>query len=526
MSIKLNSFISSSSSCYNFLILGESGTGKSTTINALANQLLFSFDEALKFDSKFKTVIPTKFALSSPVSQSDSDPKPFIVSTHKDELTMCHQNEKDNDDGESCTQKPMGHIFTSKDSNGNPIMIRIIDTPGIGDTRGIKTDEENFENILNFLSKHNLLHGIVIMIRANENRKSVTFKYCITELLTHLHRDACRNIVFCFTFSRDSYYRRGAGFRIIQSLIEDDLKLASVLSLNDGHNSKSSDVETPINCFFIDNEGYRLLLAKQNSYQLTQKQLDICRNSWDKSSAQIQALVKHVTSLTPHRLVLTTKLNNARRLMSHIAEPLVRLRSNLETNIQLVQKKESQLRAATASSNATIEEIEMFENVTVNLVRLERIELDYPTTVCTQCVEVIDGETDAEVYYNTRCHEHCELRGVTVNLVADPILRNCWAMMNGASQYCERECKCPWDKHMHIRCEYRKVIEPTSITKRLKQKKQRDSHDNNNKTEIDKSILENMKSFVEELKLEVNIIENANKNFAQILNANSNVVSN
>jgi predicted GTPase len=81
------------------------------------------------------------------------------------------------------------------------LVIRLIDTPGIGDTRGIEQDKRNFADILSTLASFDKLHGILILLKPNSARLTLMFKFCVTELLTHLHRDAARNMVFGFTKS-------------------------------------------------------------------------------------------------------------------------------------------------------------------------------------------------------------------------------------------------------------------------------------------------------------------------------------
>ena len=66
-------------------------------------------------------------------------------------------------------------------------MLHLIDTPGIGDTRGDEADKANFENIMKHLTYYEEIHAICILLKPNEARLNLMFKYCIQELLGHLH---------------------------------------------------------------------------------------------------------------------------------------------------------------------------------------------------------------------------------------------------------------------------------------------------------------------------------------------------
>jgi hypothetical protein len=74
---------------------------------------------------------------------------------------------------------------------------------------GLDKDELNFKNIMWSISSYKHLNGILILVKPNSARLTVAFKYCINELLKHLHKDAARNIVFCFTNSSGTNYEEG-----------------------------------------------------------------------------------------------------------------------------------------------------------------------------------------------------------------------------------------------------------------------------------------------------------------------------
>jgi hypothetical protein len=77
----------------------------------------------------------------------------------------------------------------------------MVDTPDITDTTGLKQYQQNldFKHTLRYISTLKELNGIAILIDANQSRLTPAFKYCIGQLLTQLHKDAAKNIVFVFT---------------------------------------------------------------------------------------------------------------------------------------------------------------------------------------------------------------------------------------------------------------------------------------------------------------------------------------
>ena len=167
---------------YNILLLGETGVGKSTWINGFVNYLTYKTMKDAKHN-QVVYLVPMSFHLT------DSNYQPIKVTVGAD------KNEQHCEVGQSVTQSPQSYLIPYGDFS-----IRLIDNPGICDTRGIKQD--NFQLILNNLAQYEDVHCICILVKPNCARFTASFSYCIKELLIHLHKEACKNIIFCFTHCR------------------------------------------------------------------------------------------------------------------------------------------------------------------------------------------------------------------------------------------------------------------------------------------------------------------------------------
>lgn len=137
--------------------------------------------------------------------------------------------------------------------------VKIIDTPGIGDSRGVDRDNYNLKNLLNFISTYKELNAICILLKPNNAKVGVVFEYCILELFSHLNKSASKNIVFLFTNSRGTFYKPGDTSNALHSVLDD-------IRSKPPHVQIQFDQE---NYFCFDNESFRYLVAASHPNNIT-----------------------------------------------------------------------------------------------------------------------------------------------------------------------------------------------------------------------------------------------------------------
>ena len=144
----------------NILILGETGVGKSTWINSIVKYLRHeTLEEAMASDD-------TSVLIESNFYFTKADGKTVLIKVGNQD----HNEEKII--GESDTKMPTSYHFDIDEQH----QICLIDTPGIGDTRGIQQDEINFEMILEHLTYYNQINGICILLKPNTARLGIMLK--------------------------------------------------------------------------------------------------------------------------------------------------------------------------------------------------------------------------------------------------------------------------------------------------------------------------------------------------------------
>ncbi|KAH8585939.1 hypothetical protein B0O99DRAFT_474606, partial [Bisporella sp. PMI_857] len=412
----------------NILILGETGVGKSTFINAFVNYLTYeTLEEAMKED-KLTWVIPCSF---DAMYMDRSKPGSKIQRTKI--AIGSRSDEADGSKGASATQQTTVYPVTIGTTT-----IRLIDTPGIGDTRGLEYDRKNMVDIIETLGSYDDLHGILILLKSNSARLTPSFSFCVKELLRNLHRDAARNMVFGFTNTRISNYTPGDTLGPLETLLEEhpDVGLSTLTDT--------------MYCF--DSESFRYLAAYKNNFIMPNEK-DFQR-SWTHSKEEAYRLLQHFQTRKPHMIKSTTSLHGTRELISMLTIPMAEISQAIRTNISLCEDHVQELQTTRATGE------ELRKKLRVEKIYLEMEELGHHRTVCrdNSCFDVRKNDNGDQYFiYRKPCHDHCYLDDIIPDTLSQPGLINCVAF--GGTHTCN-VCNHAWEMHMHV---IKETIEKTVI---------------------------------------------------------------
>ena len=376
----------------NILLLGQTGVGKTTFINAFANYLCYNtLDEAT--NGELQVPIPDSFSIT--------DEETF-------EERVIEVGDKTNETRSSNDTQCRCYLFPIGDH-----YLRLIDTPGIGDPRGIEQDSKNFFEILTYVSHYEHLRGICIFLKPNEHRLTIMFRLCITEILRYLHEQARENILFIFTNARSTFFMPGPSHKMLQMLLKE-------------HHERLH-VEIPFtkeNTFLLDNESFRYLAVHKHGVKTNTEQIEIFKNSWERTVKEYQRLFAYVIQRSPHAVADSVSLCDVEQFIRRLARPVPEILRLIQQNIQIAQEYKQLLQDKPNMSQR------FYQNV------LEILPLTHPQLVCInkKCSQIISPMNEKKIISYSTCQESCYLSGVTQEAINDPRMEQCKAMNKKTSK--------------------------------------------------------------------------------------------
>lgn len=305
------------------MFLGETGVGKSTLINALATHLRFStFNEAEAAGGFF--LVPVSFTVTDPDTY-----RRRTISTGYD------ANETENQEGGSVTLRPKAYVLKQRN-----IRINLIDNPGVKSTDGSCQDKVNAHNVLAFMSAYEKIDLICVVVRSTEARLTENFENCLREILLNPHESACNNVVFCVTSCKASNYGTGDTYVVLTTFCSRQPKLQDV----------KLDRST---VFCFENETVRYLAEHKRD----DGQRPSAEHSWIRSAETMQRLMLLAVDVEPHSVIDTLSLNNARRAIVALCQPVVQTTKCVTVNVQELKRAREKIAycASTSVSGGKVE---------------------------------------------------------------------------------------------------------------------------------------------------------------------------
>ena len=83
------------------------------------------------------------------------------------------------------------------------LKVGVIDTPGFGDSRGLEQDKTNAQRIISALKKEEYINCVCLIINGRQARASASLKYVLTEITAILPRDILDNVIVVFSNTAD-----------------------------------------------------------------------------------------------------------------------------------------------------------------------------------------------------------------------------------------------------------------------------------------------------------------------------------
>ncbi|XP_038077139.1 uncharacterized protein LOC119744987 [Patiria miniata] len=283
------------------MVVGVTGSGKSTLINAIANHIL---DVDRKDDFRFKMV---------DVNEARGSSQAY-----------------------SQTQVLTSYTLYRHNYLSLPYTLTIIDTPGFGDTRGIERDKAIMDKIREFFldsESHGIDHidAIGFVVQASQARLTQTQKYVFDSILSVFGKDISDNIRLLVTFADQS----------------EPPVLAAV---------KAAEIPYTGNAFKFNNSALFSVNAKNDSRSKKkagkEEKGDVVDWFWKMGKENMADFLLEIQTLEPQSLVLTKEVLEERKRLEVTVQglqPQINLvickLEELQAELQLLQQHEAEIEA-------------------------------------------------------------------------------------------------------------------------------------------------------------------------------------
>uniref|UniRef100_A0A669DVF0 AAA+ ATPase domain-containing protein n=2 Tax=Oreochromis niloticus TaxID=8128 RepID=A0A669DVF0_ORENI len=428
------------------LLVGETGGGKSTLINAVLNYTM-----GVKWEEEVWFQIVEEKKKSQSEGQTKSQTSDVIV-----------------------------YEILGFEDKTLPYSLTIIDTPGYGDTRGTEHDDIISERLLDlFRSDDGVheVHAVGLVMKASDNRLSDRLMYIFDSMMSLFGKNMEKNIVALITYSNG---RRP----------ENPLKALEVGNIECAKNEKNEPVY-----FLFDNCQHEQRMeentSSKKSWELTQKNMDQLTDFLEKSSPQ--KLLTTVEVLN-ERIRLKACIQNLKERIefielkqtevAEIREALkIQEAKKIEAEKQIEKAKKKQ-ETVNRDGKEALKLQEIIKNLEEQMKKNEKFTVEVDEAYKVK--EDIGGGMWGLVFYEaavccTVCEENCHYPGCT--MAWKPA--HCKVMSWGHCTVCTN--KCPASDHVKVKWRYvpktRKVKKTDEEMKKKYEKNELECKEKSNRLE-------------------------------------------
>jgi len=341
------------------MVVGETGSGKTTLLNSFLNFLM-----GIQYEDNFRYKI---------IIENMNNKNPGVSVTDTVNIYYIRTNIED-----------MKYI-------------RIVDTPGFGDTRGLEYDKKIIDMIRETFTKScDTINAICFVAKSNETRLTDFQKYIFAQVMALFGKDVGENFIAMLTFC--------------------DGQIPNIVESLESSESIFSQIRDQ-----IQDPWY---LTFNNSAIFNGIEQKFTRSFWDLGIDSYRSFARKLKMLPEKSLTLSKKVLELRKKLE---ATIVGLRPQIERSLGIMENIRKEITLVKSNKD----KIDQFKNFNYKYkepkVTKQSLSQGQYTSNCLVC--------------NYTCHYPCYIPD-------DNNKMNCSAMKNGVCTVCKNKCK--WNEHKNL----------------------------------------------------------------------------
>ena len=268
---------------YVVILVGATGTGKSTLINGIANYIF-----GVQWDDDFR----------------------FMLNTDEESARHAH----------SKTRGITAYTIHKQQGSPFPYCLTIIDTPGFGDTEGLQRDKRLAAEIKDFLSMPspdgtNYIHAIGFVIQASSARLSPTQRYIFDTLLSVFGQGIVANILMLTTFAD------GKAPPVLEAATKAGIKYCKSFKFNNSALYPMEGYNMQEDAQQFDQMFWEMSYNSYSKFLDELRKMDICRlQERLKAQGQMKAILEGLKTQVLLMDIKLEQLEHEEKLLEYIKE--------------------------------------------------------------------------------------------------------------------------------------------------------------------------------------------------------------